>query len=132
VGTSGMYIATVILFVIPWSILWLAWRSFLKNEMESVHRDWRSYIQRAALYAATLGTFATMLFFFSWTHSGGSPHGGQPPSGLWLFLRPIAVWSVVATVVIGVFGKGRSRLLVLGSALSIFCVSYLLAALEMD
>ena len=130
-GPSGMYVATVILFLIPWSILRFAWRDFLKNEKEST-RKWRSYFQKAALIVATVATATAMIFFLSWTHSGGSPHGGQPPPGLWLFLRPIAMWSVVATVAIGAFAKGRTRLLVLGSAISIFCVVYLLAALEMD
>ena len=131
-GPSGMYVATVILFLIPWSILLFAWRDFLKTERESTHKDWRSYFQKAALIVATLATSTAMIFFLSWTHSGGSPHGGQPPPGLWLFLRPIAIWSVIATVAIGGIAKGRTRLLVLGSAISIFCVIYLLAALEMD
>jgi hypothetical protein len=56
----------------------------------------------------------------------------QPPPGLWLFLRPVAVFSVVGTVSVGLFCRARTRLLVLGSAVAIFCVTYLLAALEMD
>ena len=130
-GPSGMYVATVILFLIPWSILRFALRDFLKNERESTHK-WRWYFQKAALIVATFATSTAMIFFLSWTHSGGSPHGGQPPPGLWLFLRPIAMWSVIATLAIVAFAKGRTRLLVLGSAISIFCVVYLLAALEMD
>jgi len=127
-----MYVATVILFLIPWSILRFAWIDFLKKERESTHKDWRSYFQKAALIVATFATSTAMIFFLSWTHTGGSPHGGQPPPGLWVFLRPIAMWSVVATVAVGSFAKGRTRLLVIGSAISIFCVVYLLAALEMD
>jgi len=127
-----MYVATVILFLIPWSILRFAWIDFLKKERESTHKDWRSYFQKAALIVATFATSTAMIFFLSWTHKGGSPHGGQPPPGLWVFLRPIAMWSVVATVAVGSFAKGRTRLLVIGSAISIFCVVYLLAALEMD
>jgi len=127
-----MYIAVVVLSLIPWSIVWLAWKGLAKIQTESARIDWRSQCQQDALYLATLATFSTMLFFFSWIHSGGSPHGGQPPRGLWLLLRPVAVWSVIATVGIGAFGRGKGRLLVLGSAISIFCVSYMLAALEMD
>ena len=51
---------------------------------------------------------------------------------MWLTLRPIAMWSVVATVVLGAFGRGKARLLIIGSAISIFFVDFLLAMLEMD
>jgi hypothetical protein len=102
------------------------------RRFESTHQDWHSYFLKVTLIAATVGTLTPMAFSLSWTHSGGSPHGGQPRPGLWLALRPIATWSVIATTVTGVFGKGRSRLLVIGSAISIFCVIYFLAALEMD
>src|SRR5262252_3403171 len=112
-GPSGMYVATVILFLIPWSILRFAWRDFLKSAKESTHKEWRLYFQKAALIVAAFATFTTMVIFLSWTDSGGSPHGGEPPPGLWLFLRPVAEWSVIATVPIGAFGTGRSRLLVL-------------------
>ncbi len=113
-----MYVATVILFAIPWTILWFAWRGFLKDRLQSPHDDWRFHIEQAALYLATLASLATMLFFFSWTHNGGSPHGGQPPPGLWLFLRPVAMFSVVGTVGVGLFCRARTRLLVLGSAVA--------------
>lgn len=127
-----MYVAIVILFVIPSSILWFAWRGFVNGRVQSAHSDWRSHVELAGLYLATVAVLATMLFLLSWTHSGGSPHGGQPPPGLWLFLRPAAMFSVIATVGVGLFGRGRTRLLVLAVATSIFCVTYLFAALEMD
>ena len=73
-----------------------------------------------------------MGFFSSWIHNGGSPHGLTPPSGLWQIFRPIAEILVVATVIAGAFGKGKGRLLLVGSAISICFVIYLLAALEMN
>jgi hypothetical protein len=63
-----MYIAVVILSLIPWSIVWLAWKGLAKIQTESAR----------------------------------------------MLLRPIAVWSVIATVGIGAFGRGKGRLLVLG------------------
>jgi hypothetical protein len=72
-----------------------------------------------------------MSFNLSWTQNGGSPHGMGPAPGLWLTLRPIAIWSVVGTVVFGAFGKGKLRLLTIGLAISIICVDTLLAMLEM-
>src|SRR2546428_577555 len=105
VGPPAMYVATFMLFLIPWSILWVAWKGLLKGRKEFTHQDWRSYCLRAALIVATFATLTAMGFFLSWTHGGGSPHGGTPMPGLWLTLRPIAMWSVVATVAIGAFGK---------------------------
>ena len=132
IAERTMYVATVILFLIPWSILLIAWRGSLKSRDELTKQDWRSYCLRAALIIATFGTLTAMGFFLSWTHNGGSPHGLMPQGGLWLSLRPIAKWSVIATVIVGAFGKGKGRLLVVGSAVSIVFVIYVLAMLEMD
>jgi hypothetical protein len=127
-----MYVVTVVLFLIPLSILGIAWRGELRSGKELAHLDWRSYCMRLALIAATIATLTAMSFWLSWTNSGGSPHGMMPAPGLWLTLRPIAKWLVVATVAVGAFAKGKGRLLVVGSAISIFFVLFLLAVLEMD
>lgn len=127
-----MYVITVVLFVIPLSILGIAWRGDLKGSKELAHLDWRSYCMKLALIVATIANFTAMGFWLSWTHNGGSPHGLMPAPGLWVPLRDIAKLSVIATVAIGAFARGKERLLVLGSAISIVFVIFLLAALEMD
>ena len=127
-----MYVVTVVLFLIPLSILAIAWRGELGHRKELAHLDWRSYCMRLALVVASVAALTAMGFWLSWTHSGGSPHGLMPAPGLWLPLREIAKWSVATTVVIGIFARGKGRLLVVGSAISIFFVIFLLAALEMD
>jgi len=132
VGSTAMYVTTVILFLIPLSILSVAWRASLVSGKDVEQPDWRSHCLKAALIIATFATVVAMAFSLSFTHSGGSPHGWMPPPGLWLTLRPIAMWSVVATIVVGAFGKGKSKLLVMGSAISIFCVLALLLLLQMD
>jgi len=132
VGSTVMYAATVILFLIPLSILSVAWRGSVVSAEDVEQQDWRSHCLKAALVIATFATVIAMAFSLSFTHSGGSPHGLMPPPGLWLILRPIAMWSVVATVAIGAFGKGKSRVLVIGSAISIFGVLALLLLLQMD
>lgn len=131
-GSTVMYVATVILFLIPLSILCVAWRSWVLSGKDVKQLDWRSHCLKAALIIATFATVMAMAFSLSFTHSGGSPHGGMPPPGLWLTLRPIAMWSVVATIALGALGKGKIRLLVIGSAISIFCVLALLLLLQMD
>ena len=127
-----MYAITVVLFLIPMSILGIAWRSELGSGKGLAHRDWRSNCLSLALFASTIATLTALGFWLSWTHNGGSPHGMMPAPGLWLPLRETAKWSVVATVAIGALARGKGRLLVIGSAISTFFVIFLLAALEMD
>jgi hypothetical protein len=127
-----MYVMTVVLFLIPVSILGTAWRGEFGRRKELAHLDWRSCCMRLALVVASVATLTAMGFWLSWTHNGGSPHGLMPAPGLWLPLREIAKYSAVATVAIGTFVRGKGRLLVVGSAISIFFVIFILAALEMD
>ena len=87
---------------------------------------------QAALAVGVLATLTSMGFFLSWTYEGGSPRGGAPKPGLWLALRPLATWSVIATVVLGAFARGKGRLLAIASAISVIFVIYSLAVLEMD
>ena len=128
----GMYVATLLLFLLPACLLWVPWKDSLKNGRRFSPQDRRPHCQRAALVIGSLGAVAAMGFFSSWIHNGGSPHGLTPPSGLWQIFRPIAEILVVATVIAGAFGKGKGRLLLVGSAISICFVIYLLAALEMN
>jgi hypothetical protein len=127
-----MYIATVILFLIPLSLVGTAWRGSVASGKDVEQQDWRSHCLKAALIIATFATVMAMAFSLSFTRSGGSPHGLMPPPGLWLTLRPVAMWSVVVTIAVGAFGKGKGRLLVIGSAISIYCVLALLLLLQMD
>jgi hypothetical protein len=127
-----MYAITAVLFLIPLSILGIAWRGELRKGRDAAPLDWRSYCLRLALVAGVIATLAAMVSSLSWTHSGGSPHGLMPPPGLWLTFRPIVKWSIVTTVAIGALAKGKGRLLAIGSAISVVFVIFLLAALEMD
>ena len=127
-----MYVMTVILFLIPFSILGVASRDELSQIKATAHPGWRSYCLRLGLIAGALATLVAMSFWLSWTYSGGSPHGMMPAAGPWLILRRIAKWLVVATVALGALAKGKGRLLVIGSAVSIVVVVFMLAFLEMD
>jgi len=127
-----LYAATLILFMIPWLLIWFSWKTSLENSPKPNQQRWRSAMLQASLAVGVVAALSAMGFFLSWTHEGVSPHGGTPKPGLWLALRPIATWSVVATAVLGAFAKGKGRLLAIASAISVIFVIYLLAALEMD
>jgi len=132
VAIRGMYVATVILFAIPWSIVAVAWGRAVKTNSAPMRRDLRSNFVWLGLIAATFATLTAMCFEFSWTYNGGSPHGMGPGPGSWLPLRRIAMWAVAGTIVLGAFGKGKVRLLIIGSAISIVVVDTMLAMLEME
>ena len=83
-GSTVMYAATVILFLIPLSILSVAWRGSVVSAEDVEQQDWRSRCLKAALVVAAFATVIAMAFSLSFTRSGGSPHGLMPPPGLWL------------------------------------------------
>jgi hypothetical protein len=132
VPIRGMYVATVILFAIPCSIVSVGWIRAFKAIDAPMRRDSRSNFAWLGLIAATFATVTAICFEFSWTHNGGSPHGMGPGPGLWLSLRRIAIWAVASTIVLGAFARGKVRLLIIGSAISIVIVDTMLAMLEME
>ena len=127
-----MYIATIIFFLIPFSLIFVAGRGELAGDTKLSNQDWRSYCLRAALLFVTLAAVSAMCSFLSRTYNGGSPHGAIPSPGLWMQLRYITGLSLAAAAIVGLFAKGKGRLLVLGSAISIVFVLYVLAGLEID
>jgi hypothetical protein len=132
VAIRGMYVVTVILFAIPCSILSVGWIRAFKPIGAPMRRDLRSNFVWLGLIAATFATVTALCFEFSWTHNGGSTHSTGPGPGLWLPLRRIAIWAVAATIVSGAFGRGKVRVLILGSAISIAVVDTMLAMWKME
>jgi hypothetical protein len=127
-----MFIVTILLFLLPSSLLWAAWRGSVRSAHEGTPQDWRAYCSTAALVTASCATLLELAFFFSWFHNGGSPHGMMPSPGLWKFLGKIAACGLVMSIVLSAFGKGRWRLLILGWAASLAFVAYAIFMLEMD
>jgi hypothetical protein len=61
----GMYIVSSVLFPIPCSLLWVAWRRSRKGSQESDHLSWRMYGINAALLVAATATLTSIVFTFS-------------------------------------------------------------------
>jgi len=127
-----VFIATMVLFLLPCSLLWAAWRRSVRNSGEAPARTWRAYCGKAALILAACSTLLELVFFYSWFHNGGSPHGMMPSPGIWKFVGRIASLILVASVVISAFGKGRWRLLILAWAGALVFVAYATFMLERD
>jgi hypothetical protein len=129
---NGMYVVVGVLFTLPGALLGAAWRSGLRIGEESSLPNWRKYFLYAALTVASCSTLASMGFFVSWFHNGGSPHGLDPSPGLWKSLGPIFGWTFVTSVLLAILGKGKPRLLVLGWAVALVVAMAMIVMLEMD
>jgi hypothetical protein len=127
-----MSIVAFVLFLIPSALLAAAWRRFIDAAGDAQTLRWRSYSGAGALSLASLATLLELIFFFSWFHNGGSPHGMSPSPGIWKFVGRIAFWMFVASVTLAFFGKGRWRILISAWVVSLCLVVPLIFALEMD
>jgi hypothetical protein len=128
-----VFIVTLVLFLLPCSILWVAWKRSAIIANETGTPSWREYFGKAGLTVAVFSTLLELIFFFSWFHNGGSPHGMLPSPGLWKFSGRIAfLVALPASVVLSSFGKGKWRLLILAWAGSLVLVAYVIFMLERD
>ncbi len=127
-----MSIVAFVLFLIPSALLAAAWRRFIRGAGDTQTPRWRSCFGAVALSLASFATLLELIFFFSWFHNGGSPHGMLPSPGIWKFVGRIAFWMFVASVILTFFGKGRWRILISAWVASLCVVVPLIFALEMD
>jgi hypothetical protein len=127
-----VFVVTILLFLLPSSLLLAAWRGSARSAHEGAVQDWRAYCGTVALVSASCATVLELVFFFSWFHNGGSPHGMMPSPGLWKILGRTPLWTLVAGIVLCAFGKGRWRLWLLAWAGSLAFVAYAIFMLEMD
>jgi small-conductance mechanosensitive channel len=81
---------------------------------------------------ATCTTFLEVLFFLSWFHHRGSPHGMTPTAGFWSFIRKFVVYVSAASIFLSVLSKGKCRLLLFAWAASLAFVVYAILMIEFD
>jgi len=127
-----VFIVTVLLFLLPCSLLCAAWRSYIRNTVEATTPSWRTYFGKAALIFAICSMLLELVFYYSWFHNGGSPHGLMPSPGIWKFVGRIAFWTFAVTLVFAAFGKGKWRIFIPIWAVAYAFVVYIIAMLEMD
>jgi hypothetical protein len=127
-----VYIVTIMLFLLPCSLLWVGWRALATTATEGTTPGWRMYCTVAALIIASCATLLELVFFFAWFQNGGSPHGMMPSPGLRKVVGRIPAWALFASVALGGFGKGKPRLLNLAWAVALVFVRYAIFMLEMD
>jgi hypothetical protein len=127
-----LYIASAILFLLPWALLFGAWLTFHRAKITAPLPGWRRFLVYTALLVAFVSTVLNMVWNASWLHHGGSPHGMGAGPGLWQHLGPFLLWSFAAATVLSVFGKGKSRVLMFGWSVSMWVVFQLIYMLQFD
>jgi hypothetical protein len=127
-----VFIVTMVLFILPGSLLWAAWRRYIRNTVETPTPSWRTYCSKAVLMLAICSMLLELVFYYSWFHNGGSPHGLMPSPGIWKFVGRMAFWTFVLSLVLTTFGKGKWRILAPVWALAYAFVVYTIHMLEMD
>jgi hypothetical protein len=127
-----IYVATIILFLLPASLLFSATRNTLRAPKSLALPSWRKYIVTAALLAATASTIVHLVWNISWLRCGGSPHGMGAGPGLWQSLGRLLVWSWISAAVLSLFGTWKLRALVVGWFVSMFFVFQFIYILQFD
>ena len=127
-----LYIASAILFLLPWSLLLGSWIAFRRSKVVAPLPGWRLYLLYAAWLVALVATVLNMIWNASWLHEGGSPHGMGAGPGLWQALGPFLFWTFVAATALSCFGKGKTRGLMFGWSFSMWLVFQFIYFLQFD
>jgi hypothetical protein len=130
--SRALYIVSGIVFLLPWSLLLGSWLTFHRAKNVAPLPAWRRFLVHAALLVAFVSTVLNMLWNASWLQSGGSPHGTGAGPGIWQKLGPFLVWSFAAATVLGFFGRGKTRALMVGWAISMYVVFQLIYFFQFD
>ena len=93
---------------------------------------WRMLCGKAALILAICSMLLELVFYYSWFHNGGSPHGLMPSPGIWKFVGRIAFWTFAVSLIFTVLGKGKWRIFIPIWAVAYGFVVYMISMLEMD
>ena len=65
-------------------------------------------------------------------HQGGNPHGMGTPPGAWQILVRVHNWTLLASVILAIVGKGRGRFFVFGAAVAAVLAGFAVIVLNMD
>lgn len=85
-----------------------------------------------ALLVASIAIAMGLATILAWLHVGGNPHGMGTPPGVWLIFGRVFWWTLLASVVLAIVGKGNGRFFVLGAALAVVLADLAVIMLNMD
>src|ERR1700738_4730396 len=119
-----MYFVAAFLFFIPLTLIFVGWNRALRVSDESPQSNWRNGCRTISLMVATFAVPTGLAFILAWLHSSGNPHGMGTPPGAWQILIRVFWWTLLASVVLTILGKGKGRFLVLGAAATAVLANY--------
>jgi hypothetical protein len=132
-----MYTFTLIMFVLPISLLTAAWFSWVRAASPAQNGPrkyplWRKRCEIAALILAIAATVFNLISWFSWFHNGGSPHGMTPPLGLWRPAGLAALCALISALTLAGFATGKRRWLLMGWGAAVIVVEIMMSVAEAD
>ena len=127
-----MYFVATFLFLIPLTLILVGWNRALRSSDDSPRPDWRTRCTTTSLFVASLAVPVGLAFIFAWLHQGGNPHGMGTPPGAWQILVRVYNWTLLASVILAIVGKGKGRLFVLGAAIAAVLADFAVITLDMD
>lgn len=129
---TEVYVLSGILFLLPCSLVYFAWRSLFRAEKAPTLANWRMITTRAAIGVAIISTLLNVLWNASWLYCGGSPHGMGAAPGPWQHLGWPLLLSFATAVALSFFGKGKGRILLLAWSASMYFVFQMIYMLQFD
>jgi hypothetical protein len=129
---TSVYVVAVLLYAFPSGFLWAAWRRETKSGFMDAQAPWRESCVRVAFLAAVCGTILSLLFLFSYLHSGGGIHGSRTSRGMWTALGPISAGVSVLSFLLAAVVRSRGTLLLIAWLLGIFGANYAVFQLAFD
>ena len=127
-----MYFVSTFLFLIPLTLILVGWNRALRSSDDSPGPDWRTRCRTTSLFVASLAVPVGLAFIFAWLHQGGNPHGMGTPPGAWQILVRVYNWTLLASVILAIVGKGKGRFFVLGAAVAAVLADFAVITLDMD
>jgi hypothetical protein len=127
-----MYFVAIFLFLIPLTLILVGWNRALRSPDDSPGPDWRTRCRTTSLFVASLAVPVGLAFIFAWLHQGGNPHGMGTPPGAWQILVRVYNWTLLASVILAIVGKGKGRFFVLGAAVAAVLADFAVITLDMD
>ena len=125
-----MLVFVPLLYLPAMILIWLSWRH---RAGDPVLPDWRRALIVASVFGAAVALLVDLVYSVSWLHSGGNPHGiEQAKDGIWRLLRPALKWVYGSALLLSFFGKGRQRIYLLASVVTVFFAGGLVYILQMD
>jgi hypothetical protein len=127
-----MYIVTVVLFLIPGSIILVAWIGAIRYRHESVVQNWRDHCVTGALIVGSCAIPMGMAENLAWLHVGGNPHGMRAPIGMWIPLRRVFLSAIIVSASLAILGKGKGRFMTLAAVIAAFASDFIVGLLDME